>query len=78
MSETSKCRSCGAEIRWCRTEQGKLMPLDFAPHPQGEWSIDTDGMCHHEKGGALPFQDFYRAHWAACPHSAQHRKANLA
>jgi len=27
----SQCKSCGAEIIWCQTPAGKLMPLDAKP-----------------------------------------------
>lgn len=30
-----KCRSCGAEIYWAKTEAGKLMPVDAEPAEDG-------------------------------------------
>lgn len=31
----STCRACPAEIRWARTTNGKAIPLDATPHPDG-------------------------------------------
>jgi len=31
----SRCRSCGAEIRWARTVKGKAIPLDQDPTVTG-------------------------------------------
>ena len=28
----SRCRSCGAEVRWALTERGRRMPLDLEPY----------------------------------------------
>ena len=40
MGGTTKCRSCGASIRWIRTTAGKLMPCDTNPV---HYKISTDG-----------------------------------
>jgi hypothetical protein len=31
----AKCKSCDADITWCDTVNGKLMPLDSTPDPRG-------------------------------------------
>lgn len=43
----SKCKSCGAEITWIKTRDGKSMPCDsepvyFIPDPKGKSLIVTD------------------------------------
>lgn len=56
--------SCGADIRWSRTEAGRPMPLDPKPVttlvPLGE--------------GRVQLRRSYRSHWETCPHSDQHRR----
>ena len=36
----SECKSCGQPIEWAKTETGKWMPVDPAPVPGGNLSID--------------------------------------
>ena len=38
-----RCRSCGAEIRWARTEKGKRIPLDDEPTVKGNVTIARQG-----------------------------------
>ena len=39
----SRCRSCGAEIRWARTAaKGKAIPLDPEPTEEGNVVLDGD------------------------------------
>lgn len=73
----SKCRSCGAPVRWVKTRTGALMPIDEAPDPAGNVGIDKEGVAvilAREKlkqgwGGLL-----YRSHFATCPNAKQHRR----
>jgi hypothetical protein len=45
----SRCRACGAELAWARTEaNGKLMPLDPGPSPAGNVALRRGDV-----GGAL-------------------------
>jgi hypothetical protein len=79
------CRSCGAEIKWARTEKnGKPIPVDPEPVEGGnlELHADDDGelvaraLCGQEQtlpGMDLP--DRYVSHFATCPNADQHRKA---
>lgn len=68
----AKCKSCGAEIRWVKTENGKSMPLDEKPVPDGRITIkngiaairpipDTDGIR-------------FNSHFVTCPNANQHRR----
>jgi hypothetical protein len=70
----SRCRGCGAPIRWLRTPNGKNMPVDAAPV---EWAEHLTELLVHESGIAVrvgackPIEVvhglFYRPHWASCP-----------
>jgi hypothetical protein len=59
------CRSCGAQIVWTVTENGKRMPLSKATE-QRRYLIDGD-VCRSVL--------VYQSHWADCPSAAQHRSA---
>lgn len=72
------CRSCGAPILWALTPKGLRMPLDVEPHPEGNVLLVGDGECRpltaaEVTSGAHPEQR-HRAHFATCPHAAQHRR----
>ena len=54
----SKCRSCGADIVWVKTQQGKNMPID----------AETDN------GDTIFDHNVHRSHFATCPHADQHRR----
>jgi hypothetical protein len=36
------CRSCGAAIRWVKTQRGKKMPIDDEPSSAGKFAIEGD------------------------------------
>ena len=38
---SDRCRSCGAQIFWAVTANGKRMPLDAQPHPEGNLVLRT-------------------------------------
>jgi hypothetical protein len=74
------CRSCGAPVRWVRTVNGKTMPLDPDPTPDGNIIAVV------EPGGGRVAQVIgkddlidesvprYKSHFATCPNADQHRK----
>lgn len=74
----STCRSCGAAIRWTQTNSGKRMPVDAAPHPDGNVYVDFDSAPPaaavyapaHVPPHTVPL---YRSHFATCPHATMHR-----
>lgn len=69
----TRCRSCGAPVRWVRTERDKLTPLDAEPVLDGEWVVDADGVArlfHLFSAG----QPRYRVHWANCPDAEDWRR----
>lgn len=79
---SDRCRTCKAEIRWAVTEQGRPIPLDLEPVPDGNIRLAAA----HALGGmaraiVVPEQrrgelagELYRPHFASCPHADQHRR----
>lgn len=67
MRGMANCKSCGAEILWVKTENGKSMPLSVATKEK-RWinqpAIDA------ERGFQV---DTYLSHFSDCPNAAQHR-----
>ena len=41
------CRGCGADILWCRTPAGKMMPVD--PPEEDEQAVTHFATCPDEK-----------------------------
>lgn len=81
----SKCRSCGAPIRWVVSVKGVPQPLDFEPNPAGPLVIDLksvvrDGHTIHEER-ARKFEDLFdhgverfMPHHATCPQAEKWRR----
>lgn len=79
----SRCRSCGAEIRWIKTFSGKQMPVDAEPvrfFPDGE-GRDMFVMKHGAvvSGTRAGIDDDHTyvgfiSHFATCPNADKHRK----
>lgn len=75
MTTTSLCDSCGAEIRWVTTEGGRPMPLDPAPHPNGNVVVGLRDRYRVLTGPQLPAEGVaWRSHFATCPHASRHRR----
>jgi len=60
----SRCKSCGAEVKWVKSEFGKAMILNAKTEKR--IIIDADGR------GIVA--DTYLSHFATCPNAASHRK----
>ena len=60
----SKCKSCGAEITWIKTENGKMHPINAKS--QKLWVFHVDGQWR--------LSDCATSHFASCPNADQHRK----
>lgn len=87
MRET-KCRSCGAEIGFIKTQNGKSMPVDakskwIAQDPEGIPFVLADGsvvkakevQCEgYAEASKAGYQIGYVSHFATCPNADQHRK----
>lgn len=74
----SACSSCGAEIKWGKTEaSGKMMPLNPKPVPGGNVVIvdrvgSTDIVRVLGKGD--PSRAAYVSHFVSCESANAHRK----
>lgn len=64
----SRCRECGADIKWVTTLKGAKMSVDTEPHPDGTVQI-KGAMALHVAAGSEP--DLHRAHVATCPSRRQ-------
>lgn len=74
----TRCRSCGAPIRWERTVNDKPIPLDPDPRPDGNLGIRDDGKVYSMgtpgEGAIDVGVPRYVTHFATCPHAAEHRQ----
>jgi hypothetical protein len=68
MPDQGNCRSCGAAILWVKTRNGKSMPLDAEPCPDGTLVPADDGRATSYTGPR------YKSHFATCPNAMQLRK----
>jgi hypothetical protein len=79
------CKSCGAEIVWCVTEQGKRMPIDAKPSDQGnvcmfecpETGTDMCRVISRDELATWSADEdgqMYTSHFATCPNAKRHRK----
>ena len=72
MTDHNKCRSCGAEIQWVVTQNGKYMPLDVDEvHSGVRFKINDDGTCSHVTREGDPG---YISHFGSCPNACEARK----
>ena len=78
----SKCKSCGAEIKWIKTKSGRAMPVDPECHSMFRCDgsavlITEDGevikgeLCSFEQGANATG---YFSHFATCPNADSHRR----
>lgn len=78
----SACRSCGAAVRWVKTQRGAAMPLDFDPTAAGNVRIDVgvgvvlagDDLAAARSAGA----ELHMPHHATCPQGSDWRKSKPA
>ena len=63
-----QCRSCGADIIWVETVNGKRMPVDAKPEKRFVLSV-ADG-----EASIATIKDTYVSHFATCPNASKHRK----
>src|SRR5262249_32753519 len=74
-ASTSRCKGCGAEILWCRTASGKVMPLDPDPVEGGNVALDPgQGLARVLRQGEAWHGLRYRSHFASCSASASFRR----
>jgi hypothetical protein len=77
---TARCGSCGRAIRWVTTENGKAMPLDCDPTPDGNvipipQGEGIESLAHVLRKDEQPPEGTRRftTHWQTCPTAVQHR-----
>lgn len=77
----SKCKACGAEIKWVLLATGKKMPVDtkkvpYRYDPEGTLTLLTmDGRVISKAVLDLDSDDFgYVSHFATCPAADTFRK----
>lgn len=69
----SRCRSCRRGIRWAFTANGKRMPLDADPHPDGNVVLEDGDSGQPIAVVCAPGDPWlaagptYMPHWASCP-----------
>lgn len=75
MRRTSKCNGCQAEIEWVTTAaNGKPMPLDLEPNPNGNVEIGPDGRAIvHNQEPMMPYVH-RQSHWATCPNAGDFKR----
>jgi hypothetical protein len=82
----TRCRSCGAPIRWAVTVNGKRMPVDDQPTPDGTLVLSDPSPGAYAPTVAqyvepeqsplfeVPDPPRFTSHFATCPNADQHRK----
>jgi hypothetical protein len=71
----SRCRTCGADIQWALTTNGKRMPVDAEPTPEGNIRLrKIDGEVFADVVAPLSSDKLRLSHFATCPGAAKHRK----
>lgn len=83
----TECKSCGAAILWCVTEQGKRMPVDTTPKADGnvlvfECAETGTDMCRVVSNAEVAtwsadepeHLQLHTSHFVTCPNAAAHRK----
>lgn len=74
------CNSCHAQIWWALTAEGKSMPINQQPDPDGTVSTDQSGIVEiitdpvEKERLRRRGRKFYTAHFATCPEADQHRR----
>lgn len=71
---TNFCRSCGARIQWYRTDQGKKMPVNVTPSPNGNISIQVDLLGEPVAHVVSDGTGDRLAHFVTCPDAEQWRR----
>lgn len=76
---TARCGSCTAAIVWATTDNGRAMPLNALPDPEGNVAVRRENGDLHArvlKAGetAAPWERLGTSHHATCPSADLHRK----
>ena len=78
-NQFARCRSCQAEIFWCKNDTtGKTAPIDAAPDPGGPVTILDDGRYHVLTKAELEAgvsATRYSNHFQTCPDAKSHTRS---
>lgn len=82
LPDPSQCRSCRAEIRWGKTQNGKNLPVDAQPAQAGTIVLDVHGGVLYAGvliGAQLAAvrrstRPLYEPHWVNCPDAKTWRR----
>lgn len=79
----SQCRNCGKAVYWCKTNTGKIMPVDAEPSEDGNIILERNAL--GQVANVLNLADLataraqgkrlHKSHFVTCPNAANHRKA---
>ena len=69
----TRCKGCGAEIRWIKTAAGKNMPLDFQPV---RFYVNMKNLVDDEDRWEVI--NGHQAHWATCPNATEFKRKKRA
>lgn len=80
----SECRSCAASILWCLGSNGKSMPVDIEPVPEGNVMIVPDWKTGELRATVLAKKkleaarlagaQLHLAHFVSCPQAGDWRR----
>jgi hypothetical protein len=70
-----RCKSCHRQVRWVKTAEGRNMPLDVHPTPDGSILLLTNGRSRvvPEADRAQCVAPLFKSHFATCPNAGAHR-----
>lgn len=69
------CDACKAKVEWHLTHNGRSMPIDPDPHPEGRFYFGAGLKLHVGRTGIRP--RMYRCHWDTCPKGTEASKKGL-
>lgn len=79
-----RCRECDAPITWAQTENGRPMPLNVGPDPNGNVIVTGHtGACQIVKVGTIqeladaPEGRVYMSHFQTCTNPRRFRRGKL-
>jgi hypothetical protein len=80
--QTTTCRSCGATIVWAETVSGVSMPVDAAPHPEGNVQLlqpddprsPPFATVYGKRKRPPPGAELRMPHHSTCPDAEQWRR----
>ena len=75
----ARCRSCGAPIFWCVTVNGKRIPIDRVPAPDGNVTLSrtkTGDLLAvvHAASFPPPGAKRWQSHFRSCRNAKEHRR----